>query len=258
MAPISKSVALAGALFSVLSTAVPLNKRAVVWETVTDVVWTTVDTTVTITPGQTSFSIPTPTGGPGHFVELTAASEASSTPVASSSSSAVAVQTAAAVQAPQPSQESSSAAAAPVPTSSIVTPAPAPTSSASATSSAPAPSSSSSSGGSGYSGQCSESSPCSGDGTYYDTATTASNPSSCGTTDDGLTENVLALPVGMMSEKYCGKTVTVNYNGKTAQGKVVDKCMGCQGDSIDLSRHFFSDLADLSEGRLSDVKWYIN
>ncbi|GAD99797.1 allergen Asp F7 [Paecilomyces variotii No. 5] len=254
MAPISKSVALAGALFSVLSTAVPMNKRAVVWETVTDVVWTTVDTTVTITPGQTSFSIPTPSGA-GHFVELTAASEASSTPVASSSSPAAApVQTVAAVQAPQ--QESSSAAPAPT-ASSIVTPAPQPTA-ASASSSAPAPSSSASSGSSGYSGQCSESSPCSGDGTYYDTATSMTNPSSCGTANDGLTENVLALPVGMMSEKYCGKTVTVNYNGKTAQGTVVDKCMGCEGDSIDLSRHFFGALADLSEGRLSDVKWYIN
>jgi hypothetical protein len=33
----------------------------------------------------------------------------------------------------------------------------------------------------------------------------------------------------------CGKTVTVTYNGQTATGIVVDKCMGCDNGSVDLS-----------------------
>jgi hypothetical protein len=44
---------------------------------------------------------------------------------------------------------------------------------------------------SGYNGACSKSAPCTGDITYYDTATTTSNPSSCGTPNDGHTELVL-------------------------------------------------------------------
>src|SRR5699024_105161 len=105
---------------------------------------------------------------------------------------------------------------------------------------------------------CSKNSPCSGDVTFYDTATTSTNPSSCGTTNDGESENVLALPVGLMKEGDCGKSVTVKYGGSTVTGTVVDKCMGCDSSSIDLSRHFFKSLASFGEGRLSNVEWWIN
>jgi hypothetical protein len=94
--------------------------------------------------------------------------------------------------------------------------------------------------------------------TYYDTATTSTNPSSCGTTNDGETEFVLALPAGIMADSDCGKSVTIEYNGITQTGKVVDKCMGCDNTSVDLSRAFFGAFASLSEGRLSGAKWYIN
>jgi hypothetical protein len=94
--------------------------------------------------------------------------------------------------------------------------------------------------------------------TYYDTATTSTNPSSCGTTNDGETEFVLALPHGIMTDSDCGKSVTIEYNGVTQTGKVVDKCMGCDNTSVDLSRAFFGAFASLSEGRLSGAKWYIN
>ncbi|KAJ5873676.1 Allergen Asp f 7 [Penicillium subrubescens] len=108
-------------------------------------------------------------------------------------------------------------------------------------------------------GACSETAPCTGDITYYDTATTASNPSFCGTTNNGLTEFVVALPHGIITNSDCGKTVTVTYKGITKTGQVVDKCVGCDNTSVDLSRAFFEALAgSLDAGRISGVKWYIN
>jgi expansin (peptidoglycan-binding protein) len=56
---------------------------------------------------------------------------------------------------------------------------------------------------------------------------------------------------------YCGKTITVNYKGKTTTAKVVDKCMGCDIFSIDLSDKAFGELADLGIGRAS-ATWHFN
>jgi len=56
---------------------------------------------------------------------------------------------------------------------------------------------------------------------------------------------------------YCGQTITVSLNGNSIQATVVDKCMGCEGDSIDLSTHAFSQLADESVGR-TEASWYFN
>ncbi|KAL1985904.1 hypothetical protein VTN96DRAFT_7169 [Rasamsonia emersonii] len=266
MAPLSKTLALAAA-FAALSSAAPVNKRDLVWETVTDVVWTTVDTTITLYPGE-----PTPTAA-----------------AVSTTSAVVAVTpTSAAAPAPAPQESSSSSSSSSSSTSSssssteiipIVTPAPEPTTSAapeptttpapapapepsSTTSSAPAPSSSSSSSsgsgsGSSSSGQCSESSPCAGDGTYYNTADTMTNPSFCDTANDGYAENVVALSSAIMNEGYCGKTITVSYNGKTSTAKVVDKCPSCSASSIDMSPALFGDLADLALGRIH-VEWWFN
>lgn len=60
-----------------------------------------------------------------------------------------------------------------------------------------------------------------------------------------------------MKDSDCGKAVTVKYGGETVQGTVVDKCMGCDNTSIDLSRHFFQQLASFAEGRLFGVEWYM-
>jgi len=46
----------------------------------------------------------------------------------------------------------------------------------------------------------------------------------------------------------CGKTVTVNYQGKTVVVQVVDKCPSCGANDIDLSPAAFSVLADESVG----------
>lgn len=263
MAPITKSLALAGALFAACGFAAPVEKRAVVWVTVTDVVWTTVDVTTTIYPEQLGATtatvepvtttpaapaVPTTTVVPQQESETQSQQQAAPAPQPETSAPAPA-------PAPQPETTTAPAPPAPQPTEQT-TVVPEPTS----TSQAPAApvSSSGSASDSGYNGACDENSPCVGEMTYYDTATLATNPSACGTTNDGETELVLALPVGLMTDADCGKSVTIEYNGVTQTGKVVDKCMGCDNTSIDLSRALFESFASLSAGRISGAKWYIN
>lgn len=257
MAPIAKSLALAGAVFSALSSAAPLQKRddVTVWETTTAVEWTTVDITTTISP-------PSKTGS-----AKTSVIPVITTPTAEPQAQAPASQPAQFAQAEESSTSTAAPASTEVPTT---TAAPAPlerstseqeravtTIVAQAKPAANANSGSSSSGGSDYNGSCSKDSPCKGQVTFYDTATSQSAPSSCGWTNDGETESVIALPHGIMKDSDCGRTVTINYGGIKKTGKVVDKCMGCDSSSIDLSRHFFGELAAMTAGRLFGVEWFM-
>ena len=55
---------------------------------------------------------------------------------------------------------------------------------------------------------------------------------------------------------YCGRMATITLDGKSVQGKLVDKCGACEGQSIDLSDHLFAALgASTTVGRYHDVKW---
>ena len=271
MAPISKTLALAGALFAVSGVARPVEKRAVVWETVTDVVWTTIDVTTTIYPNQptatsTVAAVTTPavpsseSEAPSTPTQLPVQEKQKQEPAPTSSSTTQP----AAPPAPATTQEPTSSAT-PEPTPEPQTqPQPQPSvpaepSTTSTSSAHPAATTTASSGdgSSGYNGACSQSSPCTGQMTFYDTATLASNPSSCGTTNDGGSEMVLALPHGIMTDNDCGKSVKITYKGITQSAKVVDKCMGCDNSSVDLSRALFLAFASLSEGRLQDAEWYI-
>ena len=265
MAPITKTLALAGAFFALTGYAAPVAKRAVVWETVTDVVWTTVDVTTTLYPNQAPTSTATivPVNAAAVPTSQAAVEEKKVEPTTTSTTPTVAP-----APAPATTEQAETTTAAPAPAPATTeeaetapAPVPEPTTS-STTSSAVAANTRSANvettASTGYSGACSSGSPCDGDITYYDTATTSTNPSSCGTTNDGTTENVLALPVGIMKDGDCGKSVTIEYNGVTATGTVVDKCMGCDNGSIDLSRHLFGQLASMGAGRVTGVKWYIN
>ncbi|KAJ5653395.1 hypothetical protein N7490_000398 [Penicillium lividum] len=285
MAPISKTLALAGALFAIAGVAAPIEKRAVVWETVTDVVWTTVDVTTTLYPQElvaTATVVPVTTSAAAETTptekskpeehrqpETTSTSTSSTSTVAPApattepaTTSVVAAVVESTTAAPVVATTSaapvvattSAAAVVAAETEPTTTAEPTSTSSAAARSTASTVSTSSSD----YSGSCDEGSPCTGQMTYYDTATSASNPSACGTTNDGLTELVLALPVGIMTDSDCGKTVTITYGGVTKSGTVVDKCMGCDDGSVDLSRAFFEEFDSLTAGRLSGASWYIN
>ena len=75
---------------------------------------------------------------------------------------------------------------------------------------------------------------------------------------------MVALPHGLMGSEsndnpYCGKTITITSvaTGKTTTATVVDKCMGCDDFSIDLSSAAFLDLDDLAVGR-TKATWYFN
>ncbi|RDW59291.1 RlpA-like double-psi beta-barrel domain-containing protein [Aspergillus mulundensis] len=295
MAPLIKSLALAATALAALTAAAPSHghrhhhkrgEEVTVWKTVTTVVWTTVDVTTTITAGQeappttivestveeaTAPAEPENEHEPETTSSYVAPSTTSSTSTAKPTSTAepevpsvdanvqvpepTTTSTTVSTEAPAPTTQSTTIVAAPIVAveTSSEEPEPAATSYASSGSS-----SSSSSGSSGSSGPCSSESPCTGQITFYDTATSASAPSSCGTTNDGSSENVLALPVGIMKDSDCGRTVTIKYGGKTSTGTVVDKCMGCDDTSIDLSRHFFSELASFDAGRLFGVEWWLD
>lgn len=54
---------------------------------------------------------------------------------------------------------------------------------------------------------------------------------------------------------FCKREAEITLNGKTARGTLVDKCAGCQGQSIDLSHALFQELASESMGRIHDVSW---
>ncbi|KAJ6123781.1 hypothetical protein N7471_011098 [Penicillium samsonianum] len=270
MAPITKTLALAGAFFALTGYSAPVAKRAVVWETVTDIVWTTVDVTTTVYPQAThtatvvpmvANAVPTTTAAPAVEAPIKEQEKAAPTTTSSTTTTAAAVPT---VEAPVKKQEAAptTTTAAPAPTVEAETSAPAPvveaaTSSVAAPAATPAANTESTI-KSARTGLCSEGSPCDGEITFYDTATTTTNPSSCGTTNDGTVENVLALPHGIMADSDCGKTVTITYNGQTATGIVVDKCMGCDNGSVDLSRHLFGQLAPMDKGRVDGAKWYIH
>ncbi|GIJ84986.1 hypothetical protein Asppvi_003841 [Aspergillus pseudoviridinutans] len=248
------SLAFASALFAAISSAAAVNLNeggdVGIWETVTTVVWTTLDVTTTVYPEEAAV-ITTTVAVVSARSTLPAASalgqakttESQLTQPCPTAVSIPVVADEVSAQAPQPAK-----AAAP---STYTTQDAQPTQQTSS-------SNSSTASGSRSSAICSKDSPCVGQVTYYDTATSASAPSSCGLTNDGFTENVLALPVGIMTDADCGKTVTVTYNGITKTGTVVDKCMGCGNTSVDLSRHFFAQLADIGAGRLQGVSWYIN
>ncbi|KAE8351422.1 hypothetical protein BDV28DRAFT_137084 [Aspergillus coremiiformis] len=285
MAPLAKTLALAGALFSAVGSTAPAQKRQDGADTKTVVQWTTVTVTTTITTDRwptPSVAQPTVSAAPAVTTpEAPKSAEKPNGPEESEENEGTEAQqqyftlqpmwSSSAVQpAPQPTnsaptepQPTNSAPTEPQPTvppqqpsTTNTPPAVVPTQPSTTTGAAPQPSASSP--GGTYSGTCSQSSPCKGQVTFYDTAVSMSNPSSCGVTNDGATEDVLALPVGMMMDSHCGRKVTVNYNGKVWSGTVVDKCMGCDSTSIDLSRHFFQELASESVGRLHGVEWYIS
>jgi hypothetical protein len=247
----SKAFALA-AIFATLTAAAPVNqKRAVVYETVTEVDVTTIDTTITVYPGEA-----TPTVASVYTTEVAVTSTTPAvvpTSTVAPSPAPVAETTTSPTQAPSAPETTT---AAPVPTTTVAPAAAAVTTSSSSststssTSTAPAATSTGTSGssGSGLSGT--------GDGTYYDTATSLSAPSYCDTANDGTTENVVALSQAIMDQSLCGSTITVTYDGKTVTGTVVDKCMGCDSESIDMSRAMFGDLASLDAGRIT-VSWSV-
>jgi len=240
-----------------LVAAVPVGKRDVVWVTKTQEFIETVvsTTTVWLNPGETA---PFTTTDGGQFYQGPTHSPKHKKPKTKTTAEAT-VAAPSTYVAPSPSTPSSTYVA---PTSTYVAPTStyvAPTSTAAAytptTSAAPAAteasssSSGSSSGGSGndYTGEL----------TYY-----APGLGACGWTNSD-SEDIVALAAGMMGEQsngnpWCGKMITITYNGVSHTAKIVDKCPGCSGASLDLSSTLFAKFAPLGDGRLYDATWSVN
>jgi len=53
----------------------------------------------------------------------------------------------------------------------------------------------------------------------------------------------------------CFKHINVNYQGRTVDVTIVDRCADCPGANLDLSPAAFDVLADPSVGRLYGVQW---
>lgn len=56
------------------------------------------------------------------------------------------------------------------------------------------------------------------------------------------------------NDPLCGKTITINYGGQTATARVVDKCMSCTANDIDVSPTVFQHFAELATGVVT-VEW---
>ncbi|KAH0438202.1 hypothetical protein CcaCcLH18_03469 [Colletotrichum camelliae] len=90
------------------------------------------------------------------------------------------------------------------------------------------------------------------------------NPSlgSCGRTN-GDNDMIVAISYITMGDAggnpnnnpNCGKTITISRGGITKTATIVDKCMGCAEDHIDVSPAVFKAFADLGAGKIGDVKW---
>lgn len=123
---------------------------------------------------------------------------------------------------------------------------------------APATTTAATSSGGSSTGECSSGSPCSGDITFYEAGLGA-----CGDTNNSDSDYVVALAHGFMGElsntnPYCGKTVTIEYNGATVEATVVDKCMGCVGRDLDLSNIAFKKLGIAESVGRTTASWYFN
>ncbi|KNE66234.1 hypothetical protein AMAG_10473 [Allomyces macrogynus ATCC 38327] len=92
-----------------------------------------------------------------------------------------------------------------------------------------------------------------GDATFYDAGLGA-----CGATNSDA-DPIVALAAGLFGSKpgsspFCGKCLSVTAGGKTLVLKVTDKCPGCKGGSLDMTKTFFEKFFPLDKGR-GPISW---
>ncbi|KAF2018160.1 hypothetical protein BU24DRAFT_421160 [Aaosphaeria arxii CBS 175.79] len=256
--------ALSALLFGSIAAAIPLRQRDLV--TKTEVV---VETIVVYTTVYDEAPVPEATSTPGLFFEKPHSTEAvpSSTSVYVAPSSSAAppppapkVEEPSSVYTPPPAPTTTEAPPAPkveAPTSVYTPPPAAPSSAAPVSSAAPekpvapikAPTGNSHS----------------GDITIYD------NTGAAGACGKPLTDGdmIVALAKGAWGEStydvmtgestnpWCGKTITVEYNGNSIQAQIMDMCPGCSGEyDIDLSVAAWKALTGSDEKTRYQATWY--
>jgi len=250
-----------------LVAAAPLKKRDYVIVTKTEEVTETVDVTTTVwvdAPTGTPNANPTSIGGlfyeqPSVASSVVAISTAVSsipaytpvaTPVASSTPAYVA-----------PSSDSPTYVA-PVSTDTPSAPAytpPAPTTTETPTPAYTPPASTSVIAAAATSAGAAPATHYSGDITYYNPA---GGYGACGWTIQD-SDPTVALAHGIMGDQsngnsWCGKKITILHNGATHTATVGDKCMGCDGESIDLTAGLWAIVAPDVDGRAHNVEWWVN
>ncbi|KAF8598164.1 barwin-like endoglucanase [Ceratobasidium sp. AG-I] len=103
-----------------------------------------------------------------------------------------------------------------------------------------------------------------GDGVHHGWATYYS-PSqgrgACGWNNKD-SEHVVAISKALWDETFhggasskCGETAVVSWHGKSVSVRVVDLCVACGHDDLDLSPSAFEQLADKDVGQLNGVSW---
>lgn len=87
---------------------------------------------------------------------------------------------------------------------------------------------------------------------------------SCGETSSEA-DDVVALAVDMMANganpnlnPKCGQSITIEYQGRQHQAKVMDTCYACATNDIDISPPLFGSVAPSGDGRVTGVKWWFN
>ncbi|KAL9623308.1 MAG: hypothetical protein Q9160_002415 [Pyrenula sp. 1 TL-2023] len=87
-----------------------------------------------------------------------------------------------------------------------------------------------------------------------DVSSSPTNPTACNTAPSS-SDPIVALSSSEFSADKCGKSVTIQANGKSATATVGDKFAGAPGaEDIDVSEGVFTQLADLEVGRVA-VTW---
>lgn len=254
-----KNTLLAALALVYTASAVPLalERRAVETNVVTETVWVTVDTTTTVYVEPTANKEAPPAAAAATstgIVQPISPSPAAASPAPAANSPAAFAQQAAAQEPPPAASPSTTAAAAAPPAASSAAPVVA------APSSSAAPAVQAASGSSSSGGPCQGSgNACTGDITHYDGGLGA-----CGWNVNTASDMQIALPHGMMGTQsngnpFCGRSLSIiAADGSTVQATVGDKCMGCEGDSIDLTDALFKAVRPNGDGRVSGVKWYFN
>jgi hypothetical protein len=246
-----KNSLIAALALAACTSAVPLalDKRAAVTNTVTVTEWTTVHVTSTLwVEDKPTPAVEAPPAAAAVTTSTTAAAVSSSAPP-----SAAPVQAQAAPVAPVAPVDAAAAFAAEV-SPSTVSSAP-----AAATSAAPVVQAKTAGASSG-SGPCEGSSNvCTGDVTHYDGGLGA-----CGWNVDTNSDLSIALPHGLMGTQsngnpYCGRSLSIKASdGSIVSATVGDKCMGCEGQSIDLTDALFKAVVPNGDGRVSGIQWWFN
>jgi len=262
--------ALSSFLLASLVAAAPLNRRDYVIVTKTEEVTETVDVTTTVwvdAPTGTPEATPTSIGGL-FYEQPSVASSVVATSAAESSAPAYTPVAAPVAQSSSPAYvaPSSSSPAYVAPTSiytppAVSTPAytPAPvttetptpvyTPAASTTPTVAAAAATGAAPASHYSG----------DITYYNPA---GGYGACGWTIQD-SDPIVALAHGMMGEQsngnpWCNKKIKILHDGATYSATIGDKCMGCEGESIDLTAGLWAIVAPDVDGRAHNVEWWVD